>query len=225
MIEDPIIITGHARSGTSLTAGLIHLAGAWKGTTTKGNEDNPKGYFENRKLKPLCYDALESIGADRWGIEPLPHPDMISTLAYRPSADFRDEVISRIRDDGYQRGAWFYKEAKALLLWPLWHAAFPRAKWIIVRRAEQGVVNSCLNTRFMSQRSTDRRFWRQWYRYHLKRIADVQARVPNWRSVYPGQIARGEFESLEFALKWLGLPFNEYESAEFVEDRYWLYGG
>ena len=45
--KQPIIITGCARSGTSMIAGIIHLCGAWKGNTSGPNKYNKKGNYNN----------------------------------------------------------------------------------------------------------------------------------------------------------------------------------
>jgi hypothetical protein len=49
--KSPIIITGCARSGTSMIAGIINLCGAWKGVTSGPNKYNAKGMFENHELR------------------------------------------------------------------------------------------------------------------------------------------------------------------------------
>ncbi len=45
--ELPIIVTGCARSGTSLTAGVLHLCGAWIGKCTGPTAYKKRGQFEN----------------------------------------------------------------------------------------------------------------------------------------------------------------------------------
>ena len=59
MKENKIIfITGAARSGTSLTAGVIKLSGAWMGSTSGPTIYNKKGMFENGDIRERCIKPL-----------------------------------------------------------------------------------------------------------------------------------------------------------------------
>ena len=47
-MEDPILVSGCARSGTSLVAQILHVCGAWKGETVAPDPaSNPDGFFEH----------------------------------------------------------------------------------------------------------------------------------------------------------------------------------
>ena len=50
-ISPPILLTGCARSGTSLTAGIVNLCGAFGGIMSGPNRNNAKGMFENSKIR------------------------------------------------------------------------------------------------------------------------------------------------------------------------------
>jgi len=74
-MNDPILVLGAGRSGTSAVAGILHNAGVFMGETfIIQNRNNPKGYFEDRefldfhtgrnKLKQYSkewVDALETL--------------------------------------------------------------------------------------------------------------------------------------------------------------------
>ena len=71
-VPDPIIITGCARSGTSLIAGTMHLCGAWVGNVTGPTSWNRKGQFENEFIRDrLVKPYLKSINMDPMGQDPL----------------------------------------------------------------------------------------------------------------------------------------------------------
>lgn len=86
-MRSPILVLGSPRSGTSLTAGLLHQLGAWVGECKPADKWNPKGYFENDAIRALCW----ARGKAR----------VVSV------ADVRDVLASQ----GWQGGPWLYKHA------------------------------------------------------------------------------------------------------------------
>ena len=44
-MKEPILITGCARSGTSMVAGIINMSGAFGGVMAGPNKNNQKGNF------------------------------------------------------------------------------------------------------------------------------------------------------------------------------------
>lgn len=67
IVDPPIIVLGTARSGSSLTAGLLHYHGVWVGDCRPADKRNPKGYFENQELKfvrtkgPVYFKEIQHI--------------------------------------------------------------------------------------------------------------------------------------------------------------------
>src|SRR5690606_36215574 len=115
-----IIVTGAARSGTSLTTRILQAHGCHLGSTVNG-------LYENTDVRDgVVKRYLRSIGADPLGQSILADTD---NLAYVPG--WRKTVERHFR--AFPK-PWAYKCAKATLIWPVWHEAFPDAKWIIVRR-------------------------------------------------------------------------------------------
>lgn len=49
--KSPILITGCARSGTSMVAGVINMCGAFGGSMSGPNHNNAKGMFENARVR------------------------------------------------------------------------------------------------------------------------------------------------------------------------------
>lgn len=82
----PIIVVGASRSGTSLTAGILHRHGVWVGQCQDGRPINPKGFYENLKFKqylkqnhlPISYNVVP---------EPLP--------------GFKEFVYGLLEEEGY----------------------------------------------------------------------------------------------------------------------------
>jgi hypothetical protein len=226
-LPDPIIITGCARSGTSMVAGAIALCGAFGGVTVGSNKYNAKGMYENARIREsITKPYLRNLGVDPLGQYPLPD---ITSLPI-PS-DWRAMVEQVIRDEGYPGGPWYYKGAKCTLFWPVWNYAFPNAKWIIVRRRSGDIANSCINTGFMRafrdrkfQRivgvTTERDGWLWWVNQHLDRFREMMDHGLNIKIVWPERMVDGDYSQLMEMIEWLGLKWDS-KVLEFVDPKLW----
>lgn len=213
--NEPILITGCARSGTSLTAGIVHLCGAWGGEMRGPNQYNPKGMFENAAIvNELSKPYLSSIGADPMGQKPLPDTENVPIVQ-----DWHLAVLMRLKDQGYNGEKWFYKGAKMCLFWPVWHAAFPHAKWIIVRRDANQIADSCMRTPFM-RAHRHREGWLEWVREHEIRFEQMRENIPNLIEVWPSGILE-DYTLASRMTDWCGLKWNASAVQEFVEPQYW----
>jgi len=227
--ENPILITGAARSGTSMVAGVIHLCGAWKGDTSGPNKNNQKGMFENHVIRQqIVKPHLMSIGADKMGQYPLPDVQNLSI-----PVDWHDKVVSEIKRQGYQdEKTWMYKGAKMCLTWPIWDYAFPNAKWIIVRRRTPDIINSCLRTGFMSafakkgnQASVSAKNeydgWLWWVRQHELRFSEMITAGLNCKVVWPDRMVNHDYSQIKEAIEWLGLDWDGQKVLDFIEPKLW----
>jgi len=162
LTDRPVIVTGCARSGTSLIAGIFHACGAWMGKVTGPTRWNKKGQFENEAIRDcLTKPYLKSLGCDPMGQDPLP-----GAYAVLVEPNWRSRVIKTIKSEGYNgAGIWAFKGAKACLMWPVWYSAFPEARWVIVRRDDEKIIDSCMKTSFMKKRNT-RESWQEWIDHH-----------------------------------------------------------
>lgn len=219
-MEDPILITGTARSGTSLTAGIIDRCGAFGGVTSGPNRYNPKGMFENSEIREkVVKPYLASIGADPKGQYPLPDP-----LDTPMPSGWRKKICDAFEMQGYNSGPWYYKGAKMCLMFSVWDKAFPQAKWVIVRRSKKEIINSCLRTGFMREYK-DEEGWGRWVDHHLW-CFDLMKQSFGDRIVefWPAQVFDGEgLEAAKVLAEKLGLPFNKGPVDTFLEKR--LYHG
>ena len=223
----PILITGCARSGTSMIAGAIHLCGAFGGLMSGPNVNNPKGMFENHRIREqVTKPYLRSIGVDPLGQWPLPDLDRLSI-----PTDWWQRVEQVFMEEGYKSGPWFYKGAKSCLFWPVWHYAFPDAKWVIVRRHKQDIVASCMKTGFMrafrgraAQRAVgaddEQSGWTWWVEQHLARFREMQDAGLNCRIIWPERMVQGDYQPLYETIEWLGLTWNS-KVLEFIDPKLW----
>lgn len=224
-MKEPILITGAARSGTSMVAGIINLCGAFGGVMSPPNKNNEKGMFENVSIRNnVVKPYLKGIGVDPMGQYPLPD---IETLNI--PFDWRNRVENVIKLEGYVDGPWMYKGAKMCLFWPVWEYAFPNAKWIIVRRKDEEIVHSCLNTGFMrafawennvravnAKDEKDAWFW--WVRQHNRRFVEMIEEGLNVKQVWPEKMINGDYSQIYEMVEWLGLKWNP-EVPNFIEPK------
>ena len=220
----PIIITGCARSGTSMTAGVISLCGAFGGDMFGPNRYNKRGMFENRTVREgLVKPYLRSIDADPRGQKPL--PDMAKVWANVKDPEFvkkwRDSIQCIFTSQGVTpTRPWFYKGAKACLFWPLWHCAFPEAQWIIVRRTDADIIKSCQRTAFMNAYQTAEG-WQRWIDKHKACFQDMHKAGLRIHEVWPEKVIGGEAEIYYNMLDWLGLLPAERLIEDFVQPMLW----
>jgi hypothetical protein len=203
-----IFITGAARSGTSLTTKILQAHGLWLGGPGQVNDLYEHQEIRQTVLKPM----LVKVGADPLGQGPL--PDM---------SKFRPDVNLRRRVEQYFAGApkpWGYKDAKLTLTWPMWHAAFPEAKWIIVRRDHESNIDSCIRTHFMRRYGGNRRKWAQWIDFHLAQFDDMKDAGVEIQKVWPNDFIQSPF-LFRPAVEFAGLEFDFDKVTSAINPKLW----
>lgn len=227
-MKAPILITGCARSGTSMVAGIINLCGAFGGNMSGPNHNNKKGMFENAKIRQdIVKPYLRQIKADPLGQFPLPDPiNMLVPMDWK----YRIEDVMRSEGCG-EDTIWMYKGAKMALNWPVWHFAFPDAKWIVVRRKTSDIINSCIRTGFMkaftevkNQRlvgaANEYEGWLWWVHEHEKRFTEMISAGLNVKQVWPQRMVDRNYQQTQEMVEWLGLEWTD-EIFDFIEPKLW----
>ena len=203
-----IFITGAARSGTSLTTKILQAHGLYLGPRRQVNELYEHVGIRQTILKPM----LTKIGADPLGQGPLPN-----------MAKYQADNTLRRRVEPYFVIApepWGYKDAKLALTWPMWHAAFPEAKWIIVKRETDAIIDSCLRTQFMRRYGTNREKWHAWVDFHLCQFSGMRLAGLDTFEVWPAQyILTADY----FApvAGFCGLDFNADKVTDAINPNLW----
>ncbi len=217
MILEPILITGCARSGTSLVAGIINICGAFGGIMDGPNKNNEKGMFENGAIKrEITKPFLSSIGVDPMGQFPLPD---IFNLPNQP--EWRGRILSILVNQGLMDDMkWFYKGAKMCLFWPIWDKAFPKAKWIIVRRDREEIIASCSKTNFMRAFESEKG-WSWWVDQHLQRFSEMWHSGLNIREIWSRKIIDGDLSEIKEVIELIGLVWREKEVMDFISPELW----
>jgi len=227
-VPDPIIITGAARSGTSMVAGVVHMCGAFKGDTgSRQHKNNAKGMFENLELRnEVIKPLLRDMNIDTKAQYPLsPKKQVIP-------AHMKNDVLRVMLRQGYQGGRWMIKEPKITHCWPALNYAFPHAKWLIVRRQDEEIINSCINTGFMNAYSrsgvlreigvqSEREGWQYWVDVHKKRFFEMVEQGLNVRMIWPERMVHGDYSEIMDVINWLGLEWAQEDVHQFIEPRLW----
>ena len=214
--KSPILITGCARSGTSLVAGSISICGGQGGDLLGGSKYNAKGFFENGYIR----DMIEKPYLRAQSLDPLGQTPLAVTSEIAIPMDWRKKVEDTMIRQGYENGPWFYKGAKACHIWPVWNYAFPDAKWIIVRRRSADIAQSCLQTGFMHKRTTYES-WLEWIHYHEDKFVEMIKAGLNVKQIWPERMIKGNYEQLYEVIEWLGLEWKSKEVIDFIEPKLW----
>lgn len=201
-----------------MVTGILHASGAWVGHTVGPHPRNPKGFFENEDIRELIVKpVLEAAGVDPLGVDPLPS----IAIDYEDAKDMRIAVNRLIANQGYAGGPWAYKDAKLLLQWRAWHAAYPDATWVVCRRDPADIIQSCLTTDFMMQHSRDPEFWAAWSdQYHSLLQSLVEDPVTNTIEVWPDEFFENP-SAAEQLVEQLGLDWDAEAFFRFVDPALW----
>ncbi|TDR41110.1 GT2 family glycosyltransferase [Tahibacter aquaticus] len=111
--QQPLVVLGMHRSGTSCVAGLLQLLGAYGGEPEgflRNPQENPRGFLERGDLHLACVEALRSRGGD-WSV-----PLGWDTAALRGSRQRWRDDWAAIQAQLRPAGTWFVKEPRLCLL-------------------------------------------------------------------------------------------------------------
>lgn len=225
-MNDPILITGAARSGTSMVAAAINICGAFAGNLQGPTKANHKGMYENLKVRDLIKFLLKQVSADPQCQYPL-----ADTGKVQIPNDFADRVRKIFVDQGYINGPWMIKEPKLTWTWPVWNYAFPNAKWIVVRRRTGDIARSCCHTNFMRAFTrpdiqkvvgvdSEYEGWVWWVRQHEQEFRKMIETGLNIKVVWPERMVSGDYQQLFETMDWLGLKWNS-EVLSFIDPKLW----
>ena len=190
---------------------MLHASGLdLGGPLVSASPQNPKGFYEHRAirqkvLKPL----LRELGCDPKGQRTLP-PRGVMVLPKRVRK-LRKAFLNRL---GGGRG---YKDAKMLLLWPIFARAFPDAIWVLVRRDPQAIVRSCIRTPFMKGRKF-KQGWIDWVQEHEFRMDDLKSSGAQVLELWPDPTEPTSFKE---TIEGVGLEYDEETVLEALEPSAW----
>jgi len=201
--KEPVFITGCQRSGLSMVAGVFNCCGAYLGDSERGPRQDA---FENTKLIDelvLPYMRLTALPVDGSS----PSLSLIKTRHWiMPSWEKR---VSQVIGGNAGDGVWAFKNYRIALMWRQWAKAFPNAHWVLVRRDQADLANSCIKTGYMKQFSSigDWVDWAEGWSHLLDDIeSNVQERV---HRIWPFKFFQEDFSQARAAVEAAGLIWND----------------
>lgn len=207
IIEDPIVIVGHNRTGTSLIGHLLSELGVWHGAHIAGHASNPKGFYENLCIRQeIINKILDYIGCDKNLYDHWPQKNQYNV----PAIDMA--LCDALAREGYRGGIWFYKDCRLSVFWPLWLTAFPNAKWIIANRPREDVVNSCVKAQTM-QKGRTAEFWGRRVDFFEKHLNALRHSGLWTYDIRPMKILEGDWSEFNELVDKLGIPKKNIEHA------------
>jgi len=202
--SNPIFITGCQRSGLSMVAGVFDCCGAWLGVN--GERGPRQDAFENVRLTDgLVLPYLQMTGLPENGSCPVLSMIKGNHWIMPKWAERVGEVLGERRTEG----VWAYKSFRIALMWRQWARAFPGAWWIIVRRNQADLANSCIKTGYMKQFQSlpD---WVDWAEGWSSLLDDVEANIQDSiYCVWPFKFFQGDLSEIRGAVEGSGLTWNE----------------
>lgn len=151
------------------------------------------------------------------GQNPLPDTKRIPAEL---NIDLRSQVEAIITTQGYRAGPWYFKDAKACLTWPTWHTAFPKARWIVVRRDARQIAASCIRTGFM-RAYNNMDGWLKWVAHHESCFDEMKAAGLDLWEIWPESTLNGDLTVFEDLVTELQLNWRGDEVSEFVDPGLW----
>jgi len=222
--ESPILVTGTARSGVSMIGGVIRLCGAWGGRMENITDYDGRGSFENGEIREsIVKPLLRGIHADPTGQRPLPSIRECNRIAGKVAFTWRRRLEKIIVCQGYQGEPIFYVSPQSCLIWPIWAKAFPRARWIIVRRKDEDIISACMKTGYMTGYK-DRIGWAQWLEFHKQRFSEMIDANLNIFQIWPQRMIRGKIGELRELIEQLELSWDDARVEDFIAPILWKGG-
>lgn len=208
---NPILITGCGRSGASMIAGALNMCGAFCGNVGGHNKHYENVQIRHQLMSPL----LVRLGADPRGQYPIPNLEGLPVIT-----NWADRVESIMVSEGYYDGCWLVKSPTLSLVWPVWAEAFPKAKWLIVRRRTADILHSCIKTHFMTAfrdiktcravgARNEMEGWLWWIHQYEKRFVEMIKHGIEYCEIWPERMVSGDYSQMISTAQWLGLDWRK----------------
>lgn len=207
MTSTPIIVTEIPRSGAGLVAYVLSACGAWN---VCGDDHRPRlnDAGGNRDVRDLLVRPLfRGLHCDVLGVDAMPDLSVCEKLSKAIAPRWRSQIESILQRQGYTSGAWLYRGSDALLVWPIWAAAFPDAVWVFARRDEAGISRSCKNTDY-ADLPNDELALSRWLRAYTERVGGLVNAGIDILEIWPGRFLTGQFDELEKLVRTLSLKWD-----------------
>jgi hypothetical protein len=207
MKKQPIFIVGSPRSGKTLIAEILKICQVPFGNTDK--------MLENVNLSEIIGHFLQTSGFDPKAILNRPKKEELSipqTWKQTVEAALKLQEV-----DPEQQ--WGFKSHLIAPTWPLWHYAYPDAKFIIVRRRIGDIASSCMKTGYLNQFTIHDK-WVEMVRSYEESFMEMISEGLNCKIIWPHRMTMGDYGQIFEMLDWLGLKWNSKILTK-VDPKFW----
>jgi len=208
--QDPILIAGAPRSGTTMLAGLLHHHGVWVGRarTTRYPDTNVQFGSENQDIKNVMKNIAHHIHYDNWD---TPLPDYNCT-----ACDYTQKRIERYVPDDVR---WLVKTSWVLIFCDLWMEMYPDALWVFPTRAPQKILESMNRHPGMRRRPDKQK--KRFINALQQRQSDISSRVRDYINLDVDAFIQQENNEVERLFDFLGMELDSGIVDNWIEpDRY-----
>lgn len=177
----PVCIAGMHRSGTSTVAQLLYRCGLYLGPEQalfSAREDNPDGFWENRKFVVINERILDSYGAG-WDLP----PDWKRGWHLDGQLHGLKEDARRLISSLKEQGRWGWKDPRNSLMLPFWQTLLPELKVIVCLRNPLEVALS-LRKRGNSSFALGFNLWRIYHERLLDALSEGQYLVTHYDAYF-----------------------------------------
>jgi hypothetical protein len=197
-----------------MVACALSVSGVWFAQSARDGQ-----FFNQSVYVNLVRPMLRGLHADRNGIIRMPDSQRCIEIAELTAKTWVRRVRELTLAQGYESGPWGYLGSDATLLWPVWAAAYPNARWIIARRDDDSIIESCGRTKYMGPRRTREQMAR-WIADFEKRFSALRARV-DVKEIWPAEFIAGDLTSLQGLFVSLGLGWDEQKIRDALAPVLW----
>jgi len=200
-----VLIVSAPRSGSSCTAGLLHLHGFPLGTAHSLHTDeyNEKGYFENDKILNFNRDVLNEISVDVFCTE---HPTEEQHRLYMANV----ERLSGLFNGQFKVFDHFLiKDPRIAILQDLYLVALPPFKVVLLERRAEDVAKSINRLKGFALEK-GHHIWE----VYNDLLVDMSHKVVHYRLYFEDIL-----DQMPDLCKWLEVEYKEEESRKFVEEK------
>jgi hypothetical protein len=131
-LDQPVIIFGVHRSGTSLLTRMLEQLGLFVGNDLQGDH-------ESRIIIAASNHYINKTGGS-WDKPHYPTAEDVKINYVARAFDASFETISK--QFGHMKGFWGMKDPRMVITLPLWLQIFPKAKIIYIRRSPADIAKS-----------------------------------------------------------------------------------
>lgn len=201
-----------------MIACLLRAFGAWPGNAEWVEKDNMNTLLRDRIVRPFFRGMrcnligrgdTAAVSAGCLGV------------AENVSPIWRRRILQMIHGYGYEAGPWMYWGADACLSWPIWHRAFPDAKWVVVRRETGRIVNACNLTQYVKDVVPDIPVWADSY---LGRFEDMAVAGCDIEECWPGRVFSGKLDTARALVTKLGMVWDDATANDALSPALWASG-